>query len=140
LIHGRKAPHVVTETMVRKMRPGSLIIDVSIDQGGCVETSRPMRLSEPVFVKHGVTHYCVPNIPASVARAASHALNNVILSFVEDVAERRELAFSENETLRRGVYLYEGACTHEGLAAILNWEYRPIDDMVTGVRGGDGWR
>jgi len=136
LIHGRKAPHVVTEAMVRKMRQGSLIIDVSIDQGGCVETSRPTRLSDPVFVKHGVTHYCVPNIPASVARAASHALNNVILSFVEDVAERGELSFSENETLRRGVYFYDGACTHEGLAALLNWEYRPIDGIVSGGNGG----
>ncbi len=126
LIHGRKAPHVVTAAMVSEMRPGSVILDVSIDQGGCVETSRPTRLTDPVFKKHGVTHFCVPNIPSSVARTASHALNNVVLSFVEEVGERGEQAVSEIPTLRRGVYLFSGRCTHEGLAGLLGWEYVPL--------------
>jgi alanine dehydrogenase len=123
LIHGRKAPHVIAESCVRKMRAGSVILDVSIDQGGCVETSRPTTLSDPAYTKHGVTHYCVPNIPSSVARTASHALTNVVLSYIEEVAEKGAGAFRDNPTLRRGVYLHSGRCTHEGLAGLLEWEF-----------------
>jgi alanine dehydrogenase len=130
LVHRQKAPHVLSEAMVKNMRPGSVVIDVSIDHGGCVETSRPMSLSEPVFKKHGVTHYCVPNIPSSVARTASHALNNVVLSFVEEVADNGEEAIREFPTLRRGIYLHNGQCTHEGVAALLGWEYVNIDRLV----------
>jgi alanine dehydrogenase len=122
MIHGRKTPHVVTDAMVREMPPGSVIIDVAIDHGGCVETSRPTTLSDPSFRKHGVTHYCVPNIPSSVARTASHALSNVVLPLVEQTAESGSRAFSANRTLQSGVYLYRGHCTHEGLAGLLGWE------------------
>jgi alanine dehydrogenase len=130
LIHGRRPPHVVTEAMVAKMRPGSVILDVSIDQGGCVETSRPTSLSDPAFKKHGVTHFCVPNIPSSVARTASHALNNVVLSFVEEIGAKEAAAFRDNTTLRRGVYLFSGHCTHEGLAGLLDLEYSNIDSLI----------
>jgi alanine dehydrogenase len=123
LIHGERTPHVITEAMVRKMKPGSVILDVSIDQGGCVETSHPTTLSDPVFVKHGVIHYCVPNIASSVARTASHALNNVLLSYVEEVANQGHSALTKNESLRHGVYLYKGQCTHEGLARLLDIQY-----------------
>jgi len=129
-VHGRKAPHVISESMVRKMRPGSVIIDLSIDQGGCVETSRPTTLSDPIFTKHGVIHYCVPNIPSSVARTASHALNNVITPFVEDVGENGIDSFRCNPALRRGVYLFSGHCTHEGLAGLLECEYRELDTFL----------
>ncbi len=131
MIHGRKAPHVITESMVKRMRPGSVILDISIDQGGCVESSRPTTLADPVFQKHGVTHFCVPNIPSSVARTASHAMNNAVLSFVEQVAENGTDAFMEDPTLRRGVYLYEGQCTHDGLASLLGWEFVSIDTLVS---------
>ncbi len=130
LIHRQKAPHVVTESMVKSMRSGSVIIDVSIDQGGCVETSRPTTLSDPVFKKHGVTHYCVPNIPSSVARTASHSLNNVMLSFVEQVGENGAAAIHESPTLRRGVYWHDGQCTHEAVAGLLGWEHVSIDMLV----------
>lgn len=130
LIHGRKAPHVVTEAVVQKMKKGSVIIDVSIDQGGCVETSRPTTLSDPVFVKHDVIHYCVPNLPSSVARTASHALNNVALPFIEEVTESEWQAFVESEELRRGVYFYRGHCAHEEIAGLLGWEFMPIDRLV----------
>jgi alanine dehydrogenase len=129
LIHGRKAPHVVSEALVRGMRSGSVILDVSIDQGGCVQTSRPTTLSDPVFMKHGVTHYCVPNIPSSVARTASQALNNVVLPFVEELSEKGVAAFRESPALRRGIYLYEGQCAHEGLARLLSYEYSKIDRL-----------
>jgi alanine dehydrogenase len=131
LIHGRKAPHVVTDRMVQKMRPDSVILDISIDQGGCVETSRPTTLSDPVFKKHNVTHYCVPNIPSSVARTASYALNNVMLSYVEEVGEKGRKALTVNPGLQRGVYLLDGYCTHEGLAGLLGWEHTDIESLLT---------
>ncbi len=130
LVHGQTTPHVITEAMVRKMRPGSVIIDLSIDQGGCVETSRPTTLSDPVFKKHGVIHYCVPNVPSSVARTASHALNNVIVPFVEDIGENGKRSFQQNMALRQGVYLFSGHCTHQGLAGLLGWEYSDLDLLL----------
>ncbi len=129
-VHGQTAPHVITESMVRKMRPGSVIIDLSIDHGGCVETSRPTTLSDPVFKKHGVIHYCVPNIPSSVARTASHALNNVIVPFVEYVGGNGSESFRNNVALRRGVYLFSGHCTHQGLAGLLGCEYSSLDSLL----------
>jgi alanine dehydrogenase len=129
-IHGQTAPHVITESMVRKMRPGSVIVDLSIDHGGSVETSRPTTLSDPVFKKHGVTHYCVPNIPSSVARTASHALNNVIVPFVEEVGESGVESFRNNSALRRGVYLFSGHCTHKGLAGLLGCQYSSLDSVL----------
>lgn len=137
MVHGRKAPHVITESMVRNMKPGSVLIDMSIDHGGCAETSRPTTLSDPVFEKHGVIHYCVPNIPSSVARTGSHALNNVILPFVEDIAENGEEAFRRNTALRRGVYLFSGQCTHEGLANLLGWDFVRLDMLWSRQGGGD---
>jgi len=130
MVHGRKTPHVITESMVQKMRPGSVIIDLSIDQGGCVETSRPTTLSDPVFKKYGVNHYCVPNVPASVARTASHALNNVVAPFMVDIAENGIDSFRNNLALRRGVYLFSGHCTHEGLAGLLGCEYSSLDELL----------
>jgi alanine dehydrogenase len=137
MVHGRTAPHVITESMVRKMRPGSVIIDLSIDQGGCVETSRPTTLSDPVFKKHGVTHYCVPNVPSSVARTASHALNNVVAPFVEDVAANGSASLRNNQALRRGVYVYSGRCTHEGLAGLLQCEFCDIDLLLNTASAED---
>jgi alanine dehydrogenase len=126
-IPGQKAPHVISDAMVRRMKKGSVILDVSIDQGGCVETSRPTTLSDPVFLKHGVIHYCVPNIASSVARTASHALNNVLLSYVQDIATHGLGAFARNSSLRRGVYLYQGQCTNAGLAQIMNLDFADLE-------------
>jgi alanine dehydrogenase len=119
LIHGKRTPHVITDAMVQKMKTGTVVIDVSIDQGGSVETSHPTTLSDPVFIKHGVIHYCVPNIASSVSRTASHALNNVLLPFVQAVAERHYSAFAEDLDLRRGLYFYRGEPVHDSLAALL---------------------
>jgi alanine dehydrogenase len=130
LIHGRKTPHLVTENLVRKMKPGSVILDVSIDQGGCVETSRPTTLSDPIFVKHNVTHYCVPNIASSVARTASHALNNVVLAYVEEVAANGWRAYTEDAALCRGIYMYRGQSTHEEIAALWGWEYVDVKKAI----------
>jgi alanine dehydrogenase len=130
LIHGQKPPNVVTEDMVKKMKAGSVIIDVSIDQGGCVATSHPTTLSAPTFVQHGVTHYCVPNIPAAVARTASHALNNSVLPWVLEVAEEGlEKTLHGISSLRKGVYAFNGQCTQQTVAKLIDYDYQDIEAM-----------
>jgi alanine dehydrogenase len=130
MIHGQQSPHVVSEAQVNRMRPGSVVLDISIDQGGCIETSRPTTHSDPIFVRNGVIHYAVPNIPALVARTASNALNNVILPFAQLVAHREGQAFVENDTLKRGIYLYRGQCTQPELAKMFNRPSFSIDNLL----------
>ncbi len=130
MIHGQQSPHVVTEAQVRRMRKGSVILDVSIDQGGCVETSRPTTHTDPVFIRHGVIHYAVANIPAMVARTASQALNNVILPFVQLMADSGPKAFAAASALRRGVYLFQGKCTQPAIGELLGWPTARIDELL----------
>ncbi len=127
LIKGEKTPHLVTEDMVKSMKPGSVIIDVSIDQGGCVETSRPTLISNPVYVQHNVIHYCVPNIPAQVPRTASYGLNNAIINYLLDIANSGiEESLKANNGLTRGVCTFSGNCTNESLAELFNLEYKKL--------------
>lgn len=130
MIRGQQSPHVVREAQVKQMRPGGVVIDVSIDQGGCIETSRPTTHSDPVYEKHGLLHYAVPNIPALVARTASHALNNVLVSFVQQVADQQAEAFRENEILRHGIYIYEGQCTQSEVARLFGWPFFHTDELI----------
>ncbi|MDR7422864.1 MAG: alanine dehydrogenase [Armatimonadota bacterium] len=103
-VPGQRAPVLVTREMVRAMRPRAVIVDFSIDQGGCVETSRPTTHRDPVFVEEGVIHYCVPNVPARVARTGSHALTNVSLPYLLEIGRAGpEAAFRANRALRRGL-------------------------------------
>ena len=132
LIHGRRAPHVLSEALVQRMKPGSVIMDISIDQGGCVETSRPTTLSDPVFVRHDVIHFCVPNIPALVSRTSSQALTNVLLTLLLELEQGGGAAVLAHPALRRGIYLASGRCTNAGLAGLLDWEYAGID-LETGT-------
>ena len=120
LIPGARAPLIITEKMVRAMRAGSVIIDVSIDQGGCVETSRPTTLQNPVFVLHDVVHYCVPNMTANVARTASRALSDVVLGALRTLgAKGVEAALNDDPGLAAGLYLYRGRLVNEQLAQAL---------------------
>ena len=109
LIPGERAPYLITEEMVRGMKSGGVIIDVSIDQGGCVETSRPTPLDAPTFKAHGVIHYCVPNMTANIPRTASRALSGAAYPYLMAIAERGlEDALREDPGLARGVFLYRG--------------------------------
>jgi alanine dehydrogenase len=120
---GQRAPILISREMVRKMREGSLIMDFSIDLGGCVETSRPMSLSDPTFVAEGVTHFCVPNLPAAVARTSSHALNNAVQPYLMRLAEcGLECALGEMPALYQGVKLYKGKIASQRLATALGRE------------------
>lgn len=108
-VPGRRTPQIITREMVRSMRPGSLIIDMSIDQGGCVETSRPTNHADPTFVAENVTHYCVRNVPGVVGRTATHAFVNAAWPYIMQVAnEGLDTALKTSRPLRRGLVLREG--------------------------------
>jgi alanine dehydrogenase len=108
-IPGQRAPVIITREMVRSMRPGSLIIDMSIDQGGCIETSRLTQHNQPTFVWENVIHYCVPNVPGVVGRTATHALLNAAWPFIQLVVEEGiDAAQEKSAALRRGIVMRQG--------------------------------
>jgi alanine dehydrogenase len=125
LIPGAAAPKVVTHAMIKKMKPGSALVDVAIDQGGCFETSRPTTHSNPTFIVDGIVHYCVANIPGAVARTSTFALTNATLPFVKALAVRGlSAALSADPHLRNGVNVHSGAITHKAVAEALGLPYR----------------
>lgn len=131
LIHGHKAPHLVTEDMVATMKPGSVILDISIDQGGCIETSRPTTLSQPTFLYKGVIHYCVPNMTANIARTASYALANASLPCLLKIADLGvEQALNQNLDLAKGVYTYRGQATNQVIAEIFSVPHVGLYSLV----------
>jgi alanine dehydrogenase len=125
LLPGAKAPKLITRAMLRKMKPGSVMVDISIDQGGCAETSRPTTHLDPVYVEEGVTHYCVANMPAAYARTATQALTNVTYRYVELLADfGLEGACKKQPTLIGGINTRDGRLTCDAVAEAhgLKWE------------------
>ncbi|MEX2632859.1 MAG: alanine dehydrogenase [Balneolales bacterium] len=129
---GNRAPCWITENMVRTMKSGSVIVDTVIDQGGCVDTSRPTKHTDPVFTKHDVIHYCVPNIPSAVARTATGALNNVIVPFLINIGDSGGIneALWSNIGLRNGTYVYKRHLTKKTLSNQYDLSYRDIDMLI----------
>ena len=129
--HGR-TPLVVTDDMVGQMKTGSVIVDVSIDRGGCFETSEQTSLSDPIFKKYGVVHYCVPNIASRVPRTASYALTNIFTPLLLSMGEIGRFGdlIKRNLGLRHGVYLYNGALTSEILAEAYHLPFKDLDIML----------
>jgi alanine dehydrogenase len=120
----QRTPILITEEHLKLMKKGALIIDASIDHGGCVASSRPTTHSDPVFIKEGILHYCVPNIPSVVARTASRAMNNIVLPFVLAIVRNGiQETCKTNRTLASGIYIHEGKCTNKGVAEIFDLEY-----------------
>jgi alanine dehydrogenase len=119
LRRGARAPHVVTEAMVQTMQPGSVIVDVSIDQGGCVETARPTTHSEPVYEKHGVIHYCVTNMPGAYPRLATLALTQATLPYARRLADNGLEALRTDQDFARGVNTHAGRITCKAVAEAL---------------------
>lgn len=116
LIPGARAPHVVTREMVRTMKPRSVIMDLSIDQGGCVETSRPTTYQSPTYIEEGVIHYCVPNMTGVVARTTTHAFNNAAWPYILKIARKGlEGALAEDAALQHGLNIHDGAIIHPAL-------------------------
>jgi alanine dehydrogenase len=131
LIPGALAPKLITREMVAGMKEGSVIADVAIDQGGCVETSHPTTHSEPVFVVDGVIHYCVANMPGAVPITSTKALTNATLPYVEEIADHglRE-AIARDPALARGVNVIDGKITYEAVAEAHGLEFTPLEDVL----------
>jgi len=131
LVEGQRAPIVVTREMVRSMQPGSVIVDVAVDQGGCVETTHPTNHDDPVYLEEGVVHYAVPNMPGSVPRTASTVLSTLTLPYALAIA-----GLGVNEAVRRdpalahGVNVYRGAVTHPAVALALTLPYVPLEEAM----------
>jgi alanine dehydrogenase len=132
LIPGTLAPHLVTEEMVCSMQPGSVIVDVSIDQGGCVETiDHPTNHDDPVFIKHDVVHYAVANIPGAVPRTATVALTNATIPYVEALARKGwRKAVYDDPGLARGINVLEGRVTYCGVAQAHGLDYHPLEKIL----------
>lgn len=126
LLPGKKAPHLVSESMVRSMQPGSVVVDVAVDQGGCIATCRPTNHQQPTFEVGGVIHYCVPNMPGVVSRTSTYALTNVTLNFARKIAALGvEEAIRQDPQLLGGLNVYDGFICYEAVATDLAMEYRP---------------
>jgi alanine dehydrogenase len=131
LVAGAKAPKLVSRKMVRALRPGTAIVDVSIDQGGCVETSRPTTHNDPTYVLDEVVHYCVTNMPAVVPRTSTFALTNVTLSYAIELADKGfARALRESVSLRRGVNVFGQHVTHAGVAAAFKLHHTPVEQLL----------
>lgn len=127
-----KTPCVVSEDMVRQMKEGSVIVDVSIDQGGCFETSRVTNHHHPIFIEHGVVHYCVPNIASRVSRTASFALSNIFSPLLLAIGEQGSIddVIRYKPGFKDGVYIYKGVLTNEILGKVFDLSYQPLDLLL----------
>ncbi len=127
-----RSPIVATEGMIENMKEGAIIVDVSIDMGGCFETSKLTTHSKPTFVTHGVIHYCVPNIPARYARTASVSISNIFTPYLLNIAEEGgfENALRYEKTLRNGMYFYHGILTNKTVAEWFDLPFRDINLLI----------
>lgn len=134
-IHSKsgRTPVIITEEMVSKMKQGAVVIDVSIDQGGCIETSKMTTLDNPSFVKHGVIHYCVPNIASKVSRTSSVAVSNIITPLLLKMGAHLNVnnLMYNNRGIRHGCYTYKGCITNEYLSRRFNLKYTSLDLLMT---------
>jgi len=134
LVPGAAAPRLVTEDMIKGMRRGAVVVDVAIDQGGCIETARATTHDDPTYLVHDVVHYCVANMPGAVARTSTFALNNATLPFMLALAGKGfAQAMREDPHLRAGLNIHGGAVTYEAVARDLNLAYQPSDDVLASL-------
>jgi alanine dehydrogenase len=131
LVPGAAAPKLVSRDMLKTMKPGAVLVDVAIDQGGCFETSHPTTHSHPTFVVDGIVHYCVANMPGAVARTSTYALNNVTLPHVLAIAGSGwKEALRANPHLAAGLNIHAGRVTHEAVARDLGYEAEPLAEVL----------
>ncbi len=131
LVHGAKAPHLVTRDMLALMQPGSVLVDVAIDQGGCFETSKPTTHSDPTYMVDGIVHYCVANMPGAVPITSTWALTNVTLPYVEAIADKGlHRALAEDPALALGVNVAGGEVTCEPVAEAVGLRYTPLENVL----------
>ena len=132
LVPGASAPKLVSRATIARMRPGSVLVDVAIDQGGCFETSRPTTHADPTYVVDGVVHYCVTNMPGAVARTSAVALNNATLPFTLQLADRGwKGACAANPHLAAGLNVHAGRVTYAAVAAAQGLDYQPVAEALS---------
>ncbi|NGP76737.1 alanine dehydrogenase [Balneolaceae bacterium YR4-1] len=128
---GAKAPHLITREMLKNMRPGTVLVDVAIDQGGCFETSKPTTHDDPIYVIDDVVHYCVANMPGAVPYTSTLGLTNVTLPYAVDLANKGwKKALNEDEELKMGLNIAEGKIVYKDVAAAFDMEYTSIDEVL----------
>ena len=133
LIPGAKTPKLLSRSLVKLMKPGAAIVDISIDQGGCAETSHPTTHSHPIYVEGEIVHYCVTNMPAAVPHTSTYALTNATLSYGLEIADKGVLkSMSENPALARGLNTYQGKVTHGGVSTALGLGLTPVEEVFSG--------
>jgi len=131
LVPGRLTPRLISKDMVATMKPGAVIVDVSVDQGGCIETTRPTTHSDPTYVEYGVVHYCVTNIPGAVGRTSSYALCNVTLPYLLDLANKGwKKSLKENLALMKGLNIAQGKMTFQAVAEEFGLEYYAPEKLI----------
>jgi alanine dehydrogenase len=131
LVPGAAAPKLVSRAIVGRMRPGSVLVDIAIDQGGCFETSRPTTHAAPTYVEEGVVHYCVTNMPGAVARTSTLALGNATLPFALALADKGwKQALADDPHLRRGLNVHGGHITHTAVAHDLGFQVRHAEQVL----------
>ena len=131
LIPGAEAPKLVTKNMLKLMKRGSVIVDVAIDQGGCVETSKPTTHGDPTYIVDGVVHYCVANMPGGVPRTSTIALNNATLPFLVKLANKGyQKALGEDRNFLAGLNIHKGQVTYKAVADVFGYQYQKPEDMI----------
>ena len=131
LVPGASAPKLVSEHLVSKMKPGSALVDVAIDQGGCIETSKPTTHADPVYVLHNVVHYCVTNMPGCVPRTSTISLNQATLPFISELAKNGlNKALSSNKNFLNGLNVMDGKCTQQDVARDLNLDFCEPEKLI----------
>ena len=132
LIPGAKAPHLITRDMLKLMRPGTVLVDVAVDQGGCIETCRPTTHEDPTFIIDGVVHYCVANMPGAVPYTSTVALTNATLPYALQLANKGwQQACRDNMDLKLGLNVVDGKVVYKGVADAFGLELTPVNDMLT---------
>lgn len=131
LVPGAAAPKLVTREMLRNMPDGSVVVDIAIDQGGCLETSRPTTHADPTFMEEGIVHYCVANMPGAVARTSTFALNNATLPFTLALADKGyRMALAEDRHLRQGLNVHHGRVTYKAVSDALSLDFIPAEEVL----------
>ena len=131
LIPGAKAPHLITREMLKSMRPGTVLVDVAVDQGGCIETCRPTTHADPVFIIDHIVHYCVANMPGAVPYTSTIALTNATLPYALELAGKGwKKACNENPGLRKGLNIVDGKVVYQGVAEAFDLPYQPVEAVL----------
>jgi alanine dehydrogenase len=131
LIHGAKAPRLVSDSLVARMKQGSVLVDIAIDQGGCFEGSRPTTHAEPTYRVHDSLFYCVANMPAAVPHTSTYALTNVTLPYAIDLADKGwRKAMTDDASLAAGLNVHAGQVTYAAVAESLGHQLHPVSDLI----------